>query len=45
MLADRWTLVRPDGYVGWTGAPEEFPAWADRYLGRISRLAPNRTAP
>ena len=42
----RWTLVRPDGYVGWAGAPDEFPAWADRYFGpRIGRLASHRTAP
>ena len=33
-MSDRWTLVRPDGYVGWAGAPDEFPAWADRYFGR-----------
>jgi flavin-dependent dehydrogenase len=45
-VADRWTLVRPDGYVGWAGVPDEFPAWADRYFGRrISRLASHRTAP
>jgi len=45
-VSDRWTLVRPDGYVGWAGAPDEFPAWADRYFGRrISRVASRRTAP
>jgi 2-polyprenyl-6-methoxyphenol hydroxylase-like FAD-dependent oxidoreductase len=27
-----WTLVRPDGYVGWAGAPAEFPAWAGTYF-------------
>ena len=29
---DRWTLIRPDGYVGWVGSPEEFPAWAARFF-------------
>ncbi len=43
-VSDRWTLVRPDGYVGWAGAPDEFPAWADRFFGRrISRVASRRT--
>jgi len=32
---DRWTLIRPDGYVGWVGPPEDFPTWAARYF-RIS---------
>jgi hypothetical protein len=41
---DRWTVVRPDGYVGWAGAPEEFPAWAGRYFGRrIDRVVSHRT--
>jgi 2-polyprenyl-6-methoxyphenol hydroxylase-like FAD-dependent oxidoreductase len=31
---DRLTLVRPDGYVGWVGAPDSFPAWADGYFRR-----------
>jgi hypothetical protein len=45
-VSDRWILVRPDGYVGWAGAPDEFPAWADRYFRpRIGRLASHRTAP
>ena len=44
-VSDRWTLVRPDGYVGWAGAPDEFPAWADRYFGRrTSRVARHPTA-
>jgi hypothetical protein len=34
---DRWTLIRPDGYVGWVGAPEEFPAWADGYFQARTR--------
>ena len=29
---DRWRLIRPDGYVGWVGTPEEFPSWAERYF-------------
>jgi 2-polyprenyl-6-methoxyphenol hydroxylase-like FAD-dependent oxidoreductase len=29
---DRWTLIRPDGYVGWVGRPEDFPTWAARYF-------------
>ncbi len=28
----RLTLVRPDGYVGWTGAADAFPAWAAGYF-------------
>jgi 2-polyprenyl-6-methoxyphenol hydroxylase-like FAD-dependent oxidoreductase len=31
---DRWTLIRPDGYVGWIGSPEEFPTWATDYFRR-----------
>ena len=41
--ADRWTLIRPDGYVGWVGAPEEFPAWAAAYFG--PRPDPKRDGP
>ena len=29
---DRWRLIRPDGYVGWVGTPEQFPSWAERYF-------------
>ena len=29
---DRWSLIRPDGYVGWVGTPEEVPSWAERYF-------------
>jgi 2-polyprenyl-6-methoxyphenol hydroxylase-like FAD-dependent oxidoreductase len=29
---DRWSLIRPDGYVGWVGTPEQFPSWAERYF-------------
>jgi hypothetical protein len=38
-----WTLVRPDGYVGWVGAPAEFPAWAGTYFRR--RNIPVPTGP
>jgi 2-polyprenyl-6-methoxyphenol hydroxylase-like FAD-dependent oxidoreductase len=44
-MSDRWTLVRPDGYVGWAGVPDGFPAWADRYFGRrTSRRVTSRRA-
>ncbi|HEY7272154.1 MAG TPA: FAD-dependent monooxygenase [Actinoplanes sp.] len=26
------TLVRPDGYVGWVGTADRFPAWAGEYF-------------
>ena len=42
-VSDRWTLVRPDGYVGWAGAPDEFPAWADRYFGPRTSVASQAT--
>jgi hypothetical protein len=32
---DRWTLIRPDGYVGWVGTPEEFAIWAEHYFGSV----------
>ena len=41
------TLVRPDGYVAWIGAPEQFPAWAREYYAAgpgvtIPAAAPSR---
>ena len=39
-VSDRWTLVRPDGYVGWAGAPAEFPVWAERYFRQRTGPAP-----
>ena len=30
-LNGEFNLVRPDGYVAWVGAPEQFPAWAREY--------------
>jgi 2-polyprenyl-6-methoxyphenol hydroxylase-like FAD-dependent oxidoreductase len=32
----RAVLVRPDGYVGWAGAPDHFAAWADGFFGPTS---------
>jgi len=29
---DRLLLVRPDGYLGWVGTAEQFPAWARDYF-------------
>jgi hypothetical protein len=29
---DRLLLVRPDGYLGWVGTADEFPAWARGYF-------------
>jgi hypothetical protein len=26
------TLVRPDGYIGWIGTPQQFPTWAHDYF-------------
>lgn len=41
---DRLTLVRPDGYIGWVGAADEFPSWAAGYFRRdvppVGRKAP-----
>ena len=37
---DRLTLVRPDGYVGWAGPADRFPAWAEEYFGRGTSLPP-----
>lgn len=31
---ERLLLVRPDGYLGWTGAAAEFEPWARRYFHR-----------
>jgi len=30
--SDSLTLIRPDGYIGWIGAADDFPVWADGYF-------------
>jgi len=42
---ERLTLVRPDGYVGWAGPADRFPAWAAEYFGRGTGLAPRAASP
>jgi 2-polyprenyl-6-methoxyphenol hydroxylase-like FAD-dependent oxidoreductase len=42
---DRWTLIRPDGYVGWVGTPEEFPTWAARYFRWRGSPTPSGAGP
>jgi 2-polyprenyl-6-methoxyphenol hydroxylase-like FAD-dependent oxidoreductase len=38
---DRLTLVRPDGYLGWAGAADRFPAWAEEYFAEpVTRTEP-----
>jgi flavin-dependent dehydrogenase len=34
------TLVRPDGYIGWIGTPEQFPRWAREYFSPAPHPAP-----
>jgi 2-polyprenyl-6-methoxyphenol hydroxylase-like FAD-dependent oxidoreductase len=43
--ATTWTLVRPDGYVGWVGAPARFPSWASTYFQRCTVPVPTGPAP
>jgi len=34
------TLLRPDGYIGWIGTPEQFPNWARDYFSPAPHPAP-----
>ncbi len=38
-------LARPDGYLGWVGTAEQFPAWASEYFRQNSYRGGSRTPP
>jgi hypothetical protein len=41
---DSLTLIRPDGYIGWAGPADDFPAWAEEYFRSKTSPVGSRTA-
>jgi hypothetical protein len=38
-------LARPDGYLGWVGTAEQFPAWASEYFRQIAIVPDQKLRP